>query len=870
VSEQTQHFSLEQGYNLHWYEIQSVLGRGGNGMTYLAHDKNLDRLVAIKEYLPINCAAHDHQGTVQPLMESCANHYYMGLSRFLKEARILAKFVHPNIVRVHSVFECNNTAYMVMEYEQGQDLAEFYEGQKNISEQALLSMFIPILDGLLIVHQSGFIHRDIKPANIYVRQDHSPVLLDFGSAKQTSYELTRTLTILATYGYTPFEQYGRWNMQQGPWTDIYSLGASIYYGITGEKPIDSLNRAGAIIGSNRDVLVPLSEQALQGYSKHFLLAVDNALMFHPKDRPQDILQWVDMLLGKVMPPPLPENLITRSVDDLADIYADANISDAQEESDAIVGRHSIPDHISPGDLAPAVKDLPNQSNSIYSGGECFTGIADERNLDAVMQRLESTAKDQPSFGFMLKAPQLVLPAVLLLLLAVGVFISILLQENEITQPVVANKAQLPVDRELNELLEKARRAYSVKQYITPESDNAATLYSKALTIDPDNQAAKEGLESVVAQVSRQIIASIESGDFLQAETRLTKLDHVAIKYADLLQLQLTLEKAKRARAESINKLLNKAQIAFGAGHFVQPENDNAIRFFRQVLSIDPANNTAQRGLQQIHDHFLPKATQYVAAGDIDKAGAAVAVMESAIPDSSQAQFIRMNIQVLEDKNRQIAKLYRQAEADVNSGRMVTPSGNNALQRYKQILKLDKSNQKAKQGIKDLLAYYESQFHSNVADKKLSDAEKAVDAIALISPNSSLSKKLAAQLAGLRQPSKPKLTSSVQPSRPELETINELIHDFRNSFESSNLTKLQDLSEFAPGRQQFLAQFFDHYRFFKMEIRDFEYIIVQHQASAIVSLNDLVNKEGEYVKPGSWNRFLIQIAKNEQGKWKVHW
>ena len=146
--------------------------------------------------------------------------YQWGLARFLKEARTLAKFNHPNIVRVLSVFEHNNTAYMVMEYEQGEDLSAVFKKRDNFSEEDLLDIFIPVLDGLALVHSEGFIHRDIKPSNIYIRNDQSPVLIDFGSARQSTGQ-TRTLTSLVTYGYAPFEQYNEGHEKQGAWTDIY-------------------------------------------------------------------------------------------------------------------------------------------------------------------------------------------------------------------------------------------------------------------------------------------------------------------------------------------------------------------------------------------------------------------------------------------------------------------------------------------------------------------------------------------------------------------------------------------------------------------------------------------------------------------------
>ena len=300
---------LPEGYILHWYEVQSLLGRGGYGITYLALDKNLERLVAIKEYLPIDFAARQTDQTVHPLSGEHGEMYQWGLERFLKEARTLAKFNHPNIVRVLSVFEHNNTAYMVMEYEQGEDLAGVYKKRTSFAEEELLDIFIPVLDGLSLVHREGFIHRDIKPSNIYIRNDQSPVLIDFGSARQSSGQ-TRTLTSLVTYGYAPFEQYNEGHEKQGAWTDIYALGASLYVGITKSKPEDALKRGGAILAGSSDPYRPLSVIAKDRYSDNFLLSIDNALRFRAEDRPQDVLVWAEMLLGKTQAPPLPAELLT--------------------------------------------------------------------------------------------------------------------------------------------------------------------------------------------------------------------------------------------------------------------------------------------------------------------------------------------------------------------------------------------------------------------------------------------------------------------------------------------------------------------------------------------------------------------------------
>ena len=199
--------ALSAGSRIHWYEIESILGQGGFGITYLARDINLDTKVAIKEFLPSELAGRTHDGSVSPISDDRYSDFGWGLSRFVSEAKTLAKFDHPHIVKVQTVFELNNTAYMVMAYEEGRSLEEAYRFRQMSDEAELKRMLFALLDGVEVIHAAGFIHRDIKPANIYLRPDNSPVLLDFGSARQALGVRTKTLTALVTPGYAPFEQY---------------------------------------------------------------------------------------------------------------------------------------------------------------------------------------------------------------------------------------------------------------------------------------------------------------------------------------------------------------------------------------------------------------------------------------------------------------------------------------------------------------------------------------------------------------------------------------------------------------------------------------------------------------------------------------
>lgn len=303
MSEKTHRDALPTGYRLHWYVIDKVLGQGGFGITYLARDENLHQPVAIKEYLPRELAGREQDDSVRPLSGEQGEQFRWGLDRFISEARTLAQFRHANIVRVLAVFEENNTAYMVMEYEQGEALHEVLTRRKTLEEPELLRILMPLLDGLAQVHAAGFIHRDIKPPNIYLRANGSPVLLDFGSARQALSEQTRTLTSMVSPGYAPFEQYTSKGDKQGPWTDIYGLGAMLYRAVTGRGPGDAMDRSEALLHTGRDIYVSCAEIGRGRYSTQLLGAIDRALAFKPQDRPQSIAEWRQLLPAETTAPP---------------------------------------------------------------------------------------------------------------------------------------------------------------------------------------------------------------------------------------------------------------------------------------------------------------------------------------------------------------------------------------------------------------------------------------------------------------------------------------------------------------------------------------------------------------------------------------
>lgn len=279
------------------YRITAVLGQGGFGITYKARDETLRRDVAIKEYLPQQFAYRDGSGQVRARSDGDTELFEWGLRRFVDEGRALAMFRHPNIASVIRFVQKNGTAYLVMEFEEGMDFERWLEGRGRPDEDLLVQgILLPLLDGLARVHDKGLLHRDIKPENIFIRQDGTPVLIDFGASRPHGPEAASKLTSIISAGYSPFEQYGSGD-RQGPWSDLYALAGTIYRAVTGRPPVDAIAR------QQGQVLEPAVKAGAKAYSQRFLKVLDDALALDPDQRPQDARELISRLGGT--PPAAP-------------------------------------------------------------------------------------------------------------------------------------------------------------------------------------------------------------------------------------------------------------------------------------------------------------------------------------------------------------------------------------------------------------------------------------------------------------------------------------------------------------------------------------------------------------------------------------
>ena len=276
--------ALAPGSRLGRYEVAAVLGQGAFGITYRAHDTAGPRDVAIKEYFPAALALREADSTVLPRSTNVTEEFVWGRARFVDEERTLAKLAGaPAIVRVLDFVEANRTAYMVMELVEGETLEHRLKPDRGMAPDEIDKLLWPLLEGLERVHAEGFLHRDIKPANIVIGADGSPTLIDFGAARMALGGRTRTMTAIFTPGYAPFEQLS--SGKQGPYTDIYALGATLYQCVTGRVPINALER------SLDDTLQPAVEAGHGAYETALLTGIDAALARRVADRPQTIAEW---------------------------------------------------------------------------------------------------------------------------------------------------------------------------------------------------------------------------------------------------------------------------------------------------------------------------------------------------------------------------------------------------------------------------------------------------------------------------------------------------------------------------------------------------------------------------------------------------
>lgn len=620
--------SLQPGYQLHWYHIERIIGQGGFGITYLARDTNLNQLVAIKEYLPVELAVREDNTSIYPVSGEFGEQYTWGLERFISEAQTLAKFKHPNIIRVLTVFRENNTAYMVMEYEQGRGLHEILKEKKTLDEETLKNIVLPILDGLEEVHTSDFIHRDIKPPNIYIREDSTPVLLDFGSARQSLSEQTRTLTTLVSPGYAPFEQYVSKSKKQGPWTDIYGLGATMYRSVTGVSPPDSMNRSEAILHTGKDIFVSATEIASEKYSKSFLGAIDHAMSFKPEDRPQSITEW------------------------RAEILCERDTLSGNKNNAALLSEPATCSELPTQDVNVDIEDGKNIGKTIK------IQESEKRSFEKYVDATYSLVKRLLKWGIVL----------LLILIVLAILgknkkhetdrglpeqAPMASSDNEpatkrnedIVQqqkPVKSNVTASGNEQLIDDLLANAQDDIKALRLTSPIGNNALEKYQHVLSLDPENNTAKDGINNIVSEYIRLMDNAIAEKQFDQAGKYLNKAIQINPDHDQIGPAQQRLTDAK----------LSTATDRTIASSRVPEKLKDEISSLRERIRNNPGDMQARRQLRIFANKYETNIKQAIKDGDYDLAREYVYAIQS-ISEKNSPAYRRLDelLKVIDSKSK---------------------------------------------------------------------------------------------------------------------------------------------------------------------------------------------------------------------------
>lgn len=850
---------LEAGFEILWYKIESVLGRGGFGITYLAKDNNLDQLVAIKEYLPHDFATRSGDSTVQPASVDQEDIFTWGLERFMSEAQTLAKFKHPNIVRVLSVFRHNNTGYMVMEYEQGEDLSNRYKRKKILSQSELETIYYPIIDGLAAVHKEGFIHRDIKPANIYIRSDGSPVLIDFGAARQAVGSKTKTLTSMLSIGYAPFEQYNDGSGKQGPWTDIYALGASLHQAIAGEKPMESTIRGIAMLHDEPDPYEPLSHARPEGYSLDFLKAIDKALMLQIHDRPQNLEDFLAMLRGEIILPDIP--VVAEKVGDSTEIRnrtvirpSERKFSGAQFEA-THPGKPSGNEQISNSAGDPA---------DIYETER----ITKPPKSAGTKQSLLSRSKYL--FG---------LAGVVAIVAIVAIFLSREPTPEEIQQ------------QKIESLLEKADELIADGKYFDDSGNAAFSIYQQILVTAPDSAAAKNGIDSVARHHLEQADRFIDKEDFAQADSSLKIVNSIDPGYPGLSDLLVRYSDrlAATKQLKQIEIVIDLARAAMAEGRIYEPPGKSALFHYQNLLKLDADNVTAKLGLFQIADTLVERAQAAINENDTQRAETLITLAESIDPDKPSLKSLREQI----GKNATLDKLLAKADAAYARNAYTTPKQDNAYELYKQVLSIAPSNPRAQTQLDQIAEFYADRTRRFTRSGNIASANFNLDILENFFPEYSGVSNLKNEIDRKQAQIKPQIKEPKPISEPIKDTkkppvivkelpipggVNQKQDDFQvaqdivglfiDAFNKRDMAGLLKVAQLTSQQQALYSSIFTAYQSLNIKVAPNSFTLNKKDGLAKVKfeIGELVDANGNIaVTSAGWTKIEVNIIK-ENGNW----
>ena len=526
--------ALPPGTRFEEYRLDAVLGAGGFGITYRAYDAHLDKFVAIKEYLPGEFAARTEASTVVPKSNTDAQDYHWGLSRFLDEARTLARFKHPHLNQVHRFFESNGTAYMVLEYIDGETLADRLSREPYLEEEPLMRLLEEVLSGLAVMHEAGYVHRDIKPGNLMLREeDGSAVVLDFGAARQAVGQRSKPITSILTPGYAPVEQYDGKVDRVGPWTDIYALGMVAYRCISGLGDNELPDAVARMLAHTKGgtTLLPAIEAGKGKYSPKLLEAIDWAMAVDEGDRPQGVDAWRQALAGgsrRKGPAKSVRKSTTRSAKGTTTERAGPNWSS----------------------IALTLVIVALLGAGAWWGWQAYPEWFGRAPIDVIevteqeaQAGMETAPPQATETGDALASAEETLPP----------------DREEIEQPVPKEPALSPEEAEVARLLAAAEADLKVRRLTSPVGNNAWEKYQAVLKLDSGNPEAVAGMERVIESYRELFGAAVEQEDFDKAAGYLAKIRELHPDSPVLEEGERRLEATKQVRAERLAEIERQRQ-----------------------------------------------------------------------------------------------------------------------------------------------------------------------------------------------------------------------------------------------------------------------------------------------------------------------
>ncbi len=607
------------------YQLGRVLGQGGFGITYIGFDNRLKRTVAIKEFLPASLASRAPDLSVVPLLEQ-APAFAKGLHHFIEEARHLARFDHPNIVRVRHYFEAHQTGYMVMDYIKGKTplcLLRQHDGRLPLN-LALKTLF-PILDALAIMHAQQVFHLDISAHNVLLLDSGQPILIDFGAARHVNVNghHTQTLTLMLKPGYSPPEQYHQGSEYIGAWTDVYACAALLYLLLKGKLPPPAMERI------QDDKQVQSLNLGKERHEKRVCAAIIKGLSLDSHQRPANVSLFKSLLLPPsqryskhywaylssavlaggmawaYLPAPAPQ--MPPSVSPVMEL-------ETPIPPPAIVAQETLPSTETKIDALPVSIDkllkqadtLQNQQDyagAYHSYQAVFLLDKDQRQAQAGLARLAleyvnklTLAPEQNALRHLALSHFPDNPALQAIEKA---------WQAQQSQAVAAQTQQQKIDN----LLAKAQRQFQAQKLTTPVDDNAHQTYLAVLKLQADNPTALAGLEQIAAQYAQW---AAQKTDLAGRDVMLRKGLSVVPNHPTLLSLQakndsayvedLNRRQGQKQKAAQLAELLAKAKAAED-----KKDWNLAQRYYQQILLRDDKHRAAKQGLAQLSQHYLKLA-----------------------------------------------------------------------------------------------------------------------------------------------------------------------------------------------------------------------------------------------------------------------